>query len=291
MESNQAKVVSNLPANQQQQLATQTQFLSVEGLTQTNFYRNLPAEEREMALASVYEKIRTIPDDEFLFLIDGLIAKTHLNCGMKSDLEQVNSTIDELCEDLKKYNSSITFKEIELAFRNGWKGFYGEYFGLNNKTYFQWVNAYAYGEKRLRITNMMLKEKEKQSMKPEISEEEKNRIIRDGVLACFENFKSTGVIHDAGNVSYNYLDKMGLITFTKQVKDDIVAKTRERMINSSLMEMANTGNVRNIKEVKVIVDELKKGMPTSLITESKKEALKLFFQNLIEIDEDLKERI
>lgn len=221
--------------------------------------------------------------------MDGLIAKTHLNCGNKSDFDQVNSTIDELCEDLKKYNASLTFKEIELAFRNGWKGVYGDYFGLNNKTYFQWVNAYAFGEKRLRITNMLLKEKEKQNMKTEISEEEKERIIRNGAIKCFNEFKSTGIILDAGSVTYNYLNKIGLITFTKQIKDDILAKTRERLINSHLVEITNTGNVRKIKEVKALIDELKKSVPTNLISESKKEALKLFFQNIIEMEEDLKD--
>jgi len=43
----------------------------------------------------------------------------------------------------------ITHNQIELAFRNGVIGEYGEYFGINPATMFQWCKAYIYSKENI----------------------------------------------------------------------------------------------------------------------------------------------
>lgn len=256
--------------------------MSAEGLIQTSLFNKLTTVEKEIALATVSPKIKDIEPDKFIFLIDGLIAKTHLNCGFKHDLEQVNSTIDELCEDLKKYNSAITFEEIQLAFKNGYKKQYGDFFGLNNATYFQWVNAYVWSENRLRIKKLLsdAKEKAKQPEAKIISEQEANEIMKNACLKSFEYFKLGSVIFDSGNVKYNFLVKMELLNFSKERKNEILARITNK-IKSEAVESKN--RTESISQVLGKISE------ESLISESKKECLKVYFKDLLDTGIELSE--
>lgn len=249
-------------------------------MIQTSLFNKLTTVEKEIALATVSPKIKDIEPDKFIFLIDGLIAKTHLNCGYKHDLEQVNSTIDELCEDLKKYNSAITFEEIQLAFKNGYKKQYGDFFGLNNATYFQWVNAYVWSENRLRIKKLLsdAKEKAKQPEVKNISEQEANEILKNGCLKCFEDFKLGAVISDFGNAKYNYLVKMDLLKFSKERKELILSQTKEKV---KLSAIENKSHSESISQA------LGKILEETVISESEKECLKVYFQELIEMEIEL----
>lgn len=211
----------------------------------------------------------------------GLIGKTFLNTGgnFKEKKEDVNATLDELCDDLQKYNGLLSFSEIEIAFKNGWKKEYGEFYGLNNSTYFLWVNAYTLGESRLRVKKMLSNAKENANMNQPIkSPEEVEYILKAAVLKCFDEFRQGGVIFDAGNVKYNYLDKKGLIKFTKERKDAILTTIKERL----RLECLN-----NKSRSETVEKALKKVLNASVLSECKKEALRQYFSELIEMEIEL----
>lgn len=250
-------------------------------------FKELTTLEKEIVLALNHSPIKDWKEIDLIDSMIQLIAKTYINCGFKFDesaKNMTNATIDEFCSDLKKYNSGITFKEIEIAFKNGWKNEYGDFFGLNNRTYFGWVNAYTWGESRLKVKKTLLNAQKNENVKPiEISEAEKEEILKKGAIRCFEEFKRTGIIPFSGFVTYNFLEKKGLINLTKEIKNEIIKKCRERLIEQ---EKSNLN--RGLKEMKLAIENLENNSP-SLIAESKRESLKLFFQNLIEMDEDLKD--
>jgi len=238
--------------------------------------KTLNAFDKEIAVACSEPSIRNFAPNKFVNQMLILIGRTHLNCGFKFEepqKEATNLTIDELCEDLKKYNGSLSFSEIELAFKNGYKKQYGDFFGLNNATYFQWVNAYAYAENRLRIKKLLLEAKEKQNTKPEKSEAEIKEIIEGGIITAFEQFKKGGLIFDAGNVKYNYLVKIGLLNFTIDRKKEIFERVKERMKQDAIETKANN---------ETIAKALSKIMPENVVSQSRVESLKIYFMGLID---------
>ncbi len=223
--------------------------------------------------------IKTFEDKDLQNSLLVLIGKTHLSCGQKfnQDLtELANATVDELASDLKKYNANLSFQEITLAFKNGYKGDYGEYFGLNNKTYFQWINAYAYGEKRLRVKKLLSDAKEKAN-KPTIklSEQEANEIIKQAILKSFEDFKKGAVVLDIGNVKYNYLEKLELINFSKERKNEILEKTKDRLKSDAIEHKQKTESISQC---------LSKIMNETIVSEAKKECLRIYFKELVETE-------
>lgn len=235
--------------------------------------------EQEIVIAFLDKKISALDLPFFKQKMIELIGKTHLNCGFKLDENQLDETIDELCDDLKKYNHLLSFKEIELAFKNGYKKKYGDFFGLNNATYFGWVNAYTWSEVRLKCKKTILNAQKNTNHESEKKTKgEIDEILRNACLKSFEDFKAGISIFDFGNVKYNFLVEIGALNFNKErkreIKEKIEAKLRQEAIE----------NKRRDQSIAKILDSI---LPETIISESKKEALRQFFSDLIEIEEEL----
>jgi hypothetical protein len=250
---------------------------------------NLLPVEKEIAVALYGTELRYLTDIQTE--IAKLITLTHQSCGQVINAVDVAATIPELCTDLIKYNGILTIEELRIAFKKGYKGEYGEYFGLNNKTYFAWVSAYRYGKDRANAKIAMQKAGESVTTKKEISEEEKEAILREGALNKFNDFKSTRNFYDFGNISYNYLDRLGLITFTAEVKKKIMADCKARMIEEEKMKKTQKDYIGKHQSINDEIKQLEEGKSTRLISEAKREALKQYFSQLIEMGEELKNLI
>jgi hypothetical protein len=83
---------------------------------------------------------------------------------------------------------------------------------------------------------------------------------------------------DAGNVKYNYLVKCGLINFTKERKQEIRTIVESRM---------RTQAIENRQKSESIEKSIAKILPESIISESRREALVVFYKDLIETETEL----
>lgn len=264
--------------NQQIQL-TQPQTLQLS----EDISKGLTVIEKEIAVACLQKKVKDYAIEEVCFFMLGLIGRTHLSCGFKMDESNVDLTVDEFCADLKKYNGLLSFEELEIAFKNGWKKTYGDFTGLNNATYFQWVNGYTWSQSRLNAKKALENAKNKPVSKPKLSEEEKERIIKEGALKMFEDYKSGATILDPGNVVYNYLGAKGLIRITPERRDKLLAEEKERMIQEAI---ANKGTKSVAKVIEGVI-----GNEAVIIGNAKRQALKEYFSHLIELGMNLKEEL
>lgn len=251
---------------------------------ESNVYKGFTPLEKEIVIAVNSPIIKTFEEKYLTNCLLALIAKTYLQSGQfltGEKKEMTDLTIDELSSDFKKYNGNLSFQEIEIAFKNGVKGEYGEYFGLNNKTYFQWVNGYAYGEKRLKVKKALSDAKEKANQ-PIVkkSEQEANEIMKNAVLKSFEDFKKGAVIFDGGNVKYNYLVKLELLNFSKERKNEILLQVTNKI---KLEAVENKNRAESISQT------LGKILEETIISESKKECLKVYFKDLLDTGFELSE--
>lgn len=232
--------------------------------------------EREIALALIEPKIKDLTVPEVGLFMDGLIHKTYLNAGVdiKKNKEVIDLTIDELIADLMKYNGTLSLSELKIAFTNGYKGEYGEYFGLNNKTYFQWVNAYCFGEKRLRVRKTLLEAKEKEGREPEKkSEEEIEMIMQDACLKSFDDFRRGVTVFDGGNVKYKYLLKKGLLNLSDDDKKRLKGEAEEKLKQVAIDSKSKTETIQ--KALSRVTEE-------TVQSEARKLALLLFYQRLVQ---------
>jgi hypothetical protein len=119
--------------------------------------------ERKIAMARLKPKICDLPSDEksenlFLNALKNLIIKTYADCGQVLnnesyvvdgvEIKPIKFQIQELSKDIDKNFNKLTVEELYIAFSEGVRGIYGEFYGLNNVTYFKWLKSYKESETR-----------------------------------------------------------------------------------------------------------------------------------------------
>jgi hypothetical protein len=119
--------------------------------------------QRQIALARLKPKIGDLPRDKqsenlFLHSLKGLIMKTYADCGQipsnesyfveGAEIKPIKFQVQELSDDIDRSFTNLTLDEIYIAFSEGVRGIYGEFYGLNNVTYFKWLKSYKESETR-----------------------------------------------------------------------------------------------------------------------------------------------
>lgn len=259
---------------------------SVQELIQANTFNGLSVSEKQIAIASTDPKIKDLDENTIREYMLSLIGKTHVNCNFAYDKEIVTASMGELIQQLKTYCCTISLKEVELAFSDGYKRVNGDFFGLSNSTYLIWINNFISSGSRINAKKAIENAKKELEMKEkELTPEEKEKIIHDGCLILFEQFKSGKKINDAGNVTYNYLEKKGILNFTIERKQSIKAIVIKNILNKENGKLFKSTNHKERNIIKKYIDEIEKGeRKEDLIVECKKYALNLFFKELIETD-------
>lgn len=265
------------------QLTSYTKEESIRLITSSQ----LETVEKDIAYASLEKKVREYSNDETTLFMTGLIERTHINCGQKVDEQYVDLYLDEFISDLKKYNTNLSLKEIELAFKMGYKGEFGEWYGLNNKTYFAWINAFTFCEKRDRVKKLL---KDRVLPEKQLSEKEKQEIIKQGCFDAFELFKTTGKCDDIGNVKYDYLFRNGVINFTVERRNIFKKEARENIVKEKKIELSKD-NTRHVKlQIIDFIRDVEGNINShAVIVEAKKIALNTFFREMIDIGTELKD--
>jgi hypothetical protein len=252
-------------------------------LIQSNkIFQSYSPEKQEIAKAFAGKRLREYHPNDLRKLVAMLIIQTHANCGFKLDEQIMDMTLDEFVRDLQRYAGLMTFDEMGIAFKKGYKHEFGQFTGLNNSTYWKWINAWLVLDVRLNVRKSIEIMKSMGAVQPELSETEKTEIIKRGVIENFNVYKRGGLLLDAGNISYNFLKERGLITLTEAKKTEIIQNVKSKLRTEALQ---NKGS----KTMQKAIDE---NVTTVAINiECKREALKEYFKNLVEMEIDINDLI
>ncbi len=249
----------------------------------------LSPQEQDIIVSRQSPMIKNMGEPDIANEMLKIILKTYFDCGQNANQKTVVLEIQDLMSDLTKYFGTVCIEEIKLFFKSGIDGEFGEYFGLNNKTYRQWLRGGVSSAKRSnarKIQDMYLQEKNKP--KP-LTESEKEKIIKDGVLKAFEEYKSKGWISDIGNVSYNWLDRNGHIKFTRERKTGIKSAARgvvSEQLSNELESAKLSINKLEVKRIQFDLENLE-NKEDRVKAEAKRIAINLFFKELIDIGTEL----
>ena len=251
-----------------------------------------------------------------------LIIETYAKCGQKiapentdQELDLHNSTVIAFCKDLVKYNGTLTMEEIKYCFNTGYKreNVYGEYFGLNNRTYFQWINGYTFCEDRTKAVKAIsdvVKGIENPPAPPK-TEEQIAEINKKGAIYAWNEIRTGQEFLDMGNVVYNYLDGLKMIPFSGDRKKEIMEETKTELVEEKKEELnkvaiSESGKPQYdkifAKNIKSDIEALRFGEPIPyekdnngnpkfkvhplVISRTKRNALRIYMQELLEIGED-----
>jgi len=172
-------------------------------------------------------KIFEIPAVEAEIMIYNLISETQINIGHTKSAEdsKINQISAAAILNLiyQKYRT-LTVVELKLAFLNGLSGDYGDYIGINLKTASQWIKGYAGAEIRKKALSEWNKILDIDT-KPELTEEQKEKIEIDSVCGYFSEFKANFLegkrdteLEYLCAIFYLRLKKKGLFKFSEEKK-------------------------------------------------------------------------
>ncbi len=247
---------------------------------------------REYEIAKCLQSTMIMDENQLVIQneVTGIVIKSYVDAGFSMDERVISVLVNEIISDLKRNPvfRVLTIDEVKLAFNLGVVNEYGEYMGINRKTYNQWLNGYIKSQDRKNATKKMLPK----PVEKVLTEYEKEKIVKEVALKAFEFFKINGDYKDYGNATYNYLDRLKLIPITKERKQ----KIKDEAFEFVILEYKNERDSKKDTIIRSIIDdsineiELNKN-DHRVIFQAKRMALVVYFKELVEMGMELKDVI
>lgn len=230
--------------------------------TETAALERLLPEHRKLIQAGLQPTLSQLQAINALDLLTDTVNMAYSLCGQKPDMETVAVTVNELYTRLMETYPHCTVEEVRTAIRNGVFDEYGEYFGLNVKTFVMFIRAYLFSEQRRAAKAAFTAARHKEE-KPEtetspywddsywtpentglwqqITENAYSRFCEGSILS--------GFVQEG---SYWLLKRSGAFT----VPDDYKTQLIERAIQTMRAELIKNEGKKRIREIKEMLEQL-----------------------------------
>jgi len=203
-----------------------------------------------------------------------------------------NEIIILLINHIQEHHSDFSKEEIQRSFSLATAGKLGFEFKHWNRVTPQLFSSVLNGYKKYRskelIKHMQNQEGrllEERSKKSRVSPEQRYENLKRDSIARFEAYKKNKSLKendrkeilDWGSILYDFLDRIGCISFSDKKKNEIMEKAKKIVIEEKRKEYKEYGK----KGIGNIIREMEEGKPFSLITKAKQMALDIYFDSLI----------
>lgn len=241
--------------------------------------------------------IKNISTYDLIRHIVNVINKAHVDYGItvkgetfEEQKNHIKVMAKEVMNDLKKRYPTLTVKEFEIAVENGIRKEYGEFFGINVSTINQFIKAYKKSEEReeaIRKLKLLRQEQEKEVIP---TAEEIQRFMNESCLKAFQKYKENGSLIDLGGAKFKHLEALGIINHSLERKKEILAHAKQKCISEARQTILNSSRESNIRSIAFEV--VKHPDNNEIVKNTAREmALKIFFDELIEMETELSELI
>lgn len=236
-------------------------------------------------------KISEMKKGDVKNLLLDIISKTYYDGGIpmpgtddRSQTVAIRLLTDALYEELQQFKF-LRIEEVRITFKNGVRGEYGEFFGLNIRTFYSWLKAWQFDEKR-RAAALALKSANEREYAPVMTDAESERAWKETILRQFTKFKATGVLDCAfPNHLYGVLVQRGLINFTREEKETLLAIAWKQVVEIKKIQRLNPKNRSHLSE---LADFIRRAEDNTLRDHEKEEmrqharllAIKKYYQGI-----------
>jgi len=128
--------------------------------------------------------VSIINEQDLLMFLVKLISETYFKCGVKVDAQELKAISSSFKDELKLF-PYLTLVELQKCFHEGYKERYGKYYGLNIKTFVQWVDYYIQNERNDDLNKL---KPPKVLKKETITEEQKRKLVVSGMKKCLDYY-------------------------------------------------------------------------------------------------------
>lgn len=232
------------------------------------------------------KSVHSLNNLSLLGFIYMLISKTYIKCGQSIESDKLKTSATLFTEELLDDYPFLTIKEIEKAFKDGYKGHYGEYFGLNVLTFVKWVDFF--------VKNLRQKELKKAAdlsvkILPEISESTKRTILIESTLKAFDEFVSVGKLPMICIHIFRFLDSSAILDSFISLEDKKLIKEEAVKTCKKQFNPLNARGVLQKAEFEKIYSNMDSDNTGRVEVMEQKLTLKFFFGMLKVKKQNLKE--
>jgi hypothetical protein len=228
------------------------------------------------ALASA--RVKDVPDAAVESAAGFMLLELFTLAGQVPDLKDAEVLLKQFAHDLPDRFPALTLNEVKIALGKGIRGDYGEYFGINVVSINKWLKAYMESSERAEAVREQRRPYLPQ--RAEWTDAEKDACLAAAYDRCLTKYRKTGVIHDAGNAVYDWLDSKGKIRLTRELKGELYDKARRMLLSKAKTTAAKTPADRRIP-VKVLIEEIESSKAGERVTAlAKRLALAVVFDKI-----------
>jgi len=243
-----------------------------------------------LALASA--KIMDLKKSESTKELIDLLSKTYYEAGQvvpgydtREQGKNLQILSDNLHIEVKQYFSFLKMDEIKLAFANGVRKEYGEFFGLNIATFHSWLKAYQFDTKRKEALQK-LKEEQALPVAPLLSVTEAEYEWKQAMQRQFENYKATGVLKiEFPGYQFKEFEKRGLINLSATDKQFIWEQAKERISELKKLRRLNPKDIKEREKCTKALNEISTGQlsdetKVEVKSQAQKISIELFYNSI-----------
>jgi len=192
-----------------------------------------------------------------------------------------NSWHQEVSNDFK----FLRIDEMKLAFHNGIRKQYGEFYGLNIATFHSWIKAYI-AEDRRKDALAKIKELNEAPPKPIMTATEAEYAWKETIKKQFAQFKETGqLLIEFPSYAFEWFESHGLITLSNEEKKAIFEQAKLRVSEKKRLVRLNPKNRSELNSATSFLNRLATNQLTSeeqreIKSEARFMALKSYFESI-----------
>lgn len=241
----------------------------------------------EMAVIEAQQnspKILSMQISDISVEMSKVLTKAYIDAGFQLPIKEAMLILaGSVADDLFTYFKTLSIKEAGLAIKNGIRGEYGEFMGINVKTCHQFFKAYQESFNR----NEAIR-KSKMTDEPEVrpTEQQIRKIMVEACLKAFDDYKKNWNLVDYGGAKFTFLRSIGLINLTDERYNEIMEQAKQHVTAESTATIFKTGQESQAAAIaKVILKDIDKH--ETVKNAARLIALKEYFDYLIEFEMEL----
>lgn len=233
------------------------------------------------------------------------ILKAQKDLGFNPNEEKGSHLMDGIALEIKRAVPNIRLLEIPIAINKGVLGEYGDFLGLSIVSVIKFLKTHYMSAKRAEIAKQV---SHKEEEKPIPSIEEQKALAKVHLIEGFERYKETKKIPFSAVYLYRFLSKhFNLVEYSNEVKFEMYYEAILKIKNEKEHDLDINSRISNRKDIDflngfldTIPDKIEcakavlkavqeKELRYMLKNESERIALKRYFDNLIEMETEIKD--
>ena len=186
---------------------------------------NLDIFTNKMRMAFQTPRITDIMPKDLTDFASAQIIQCYIIVGyLTYDEKDISVLAAKLCSDLRESYPYLHRGEIVICFELGAKGEYGDYTGVNLRTFCKWLKAYKTSDLRYRMIKQIEQEKEVKAL-PAVSREYNEQSMNRLIIKRFHEYKNCPDLEiPLASILYQDLQSRGFIRNSLEEKLNAMAQ-------------------------------------------------------------------